>query len=76
MNRYEMLLRKTYVLASYGYSMDYFGNYIDDPDFLSVEWLESYFGGEPVEDYVKKELDAIDEETDKETEPTIENWTR
>ena len=54
------LLDRLFVLAQYGFAMEFWGQHRDDQDFLSVEWLENYYG-EPLEDYVVRDLAALDE---------------
>lgn len=55
--RYKDLLRRAFVLAKYGWDMQFYERHVDDEGFLSVEWLEDY-DGEPLPPYVRAELEA------------------
>lgn len=57
---WEMIARKMAALAVYGYGMEHFDKYFDDPTFLTEDWLFSYYGRENVEPYVLDDLNAID----------------
>jgi hypothetical protein len=50
-DRYLEQRRRLLVLAEYGYGMEFYAKYVDDPDWLTVEWLDRFYG-EPQPDYV------------------------
>ena len=58
MSRWEWIARSLLVLASYGYDMQFFDKYLDDPEFLTLKWLYSHYG-EEVPEYVKTELQQV-----------------
>jgi hypothetical protein len=55
---WEFIARRLLVLASYGWHMDYLIDHVDEPDFLTNEWLQRYYGNS-LPDYMKEELDKI-----------------
>jgi len=50
-DRYLEQRRRLLVLAEYGYGMEFYAKYVDDPDWLTIEWLDRFYG-EPQPDYV------------------------
>lgn len=61
MNKWELIVRKMCVLASYGFDMQFFIKYLDEmpENFLNEEWLTNYYGTE-LEGYVLDELNAVE----------------
>lgn len=55
--KWEWIARRLVVLATYGYNMN-FEPYIDDPDFMSDDFLKEYYGS-ALPEYMQEELDKI-----------------
>jgi hypothetical protein len=60
MDKWEKIARKLIVFSQWGYSVEYFDQYLDEPDFLTEDWVKTYYGKDFYDNGLLDDLAAID----------------